>query len=186
MVNGSPPSGHFRYGAIKGALRERIAPAGLHHQPGHDLAVTPRAIGGKDRCYPRDDPKTSHHRGGAQGQNDRSCDSHEVSAGTIDSRGARWPGCENASKHDPTPEVAYPFDYSCESHFYEGSRFARTVTPPHWDFISCYQSRRRLPGWGRAWKRFHSVGGEMADIHVVDHPLAKRANTSFGHGEAPV
>jgi len=53
-------------------------------------------------------------------------------------------------------EVAYPFDYSCESHFYEGSRFARNVTPRHWDFISCYQSRRRLPGWGHASKRFRS------------------------------
>jgi hypothetical protein len=42
---------------------------------------------------------------------------------------SRVPVCENASKHDPAREVAYPFDYSCESHFYEGSRFARNVTP---------------------------------------------------------
>jgi hypothetical protein len=38
-----------RYGAMKGALRERLAPEVLHHQLGHDHGANARVVGGGGR-----------------------------------------------------------------------------------------------------------------------------------------
>jgi hypothetical protein len=48
------------------------------------------------------------------------------------------------------------------------------------------RGRRSAEESGQLFNRpnvgFLRIGREMADVHVLDHPLAKRANASFGHG----